>query len=67
MDILSEVKRDMAFMGWKGDPDTGFSHKADVDGNVIARKHDAIWVADVEEATARVERQALLQEIERRG
>lgn len=67
VDILREVKRDMAFMGWKGDPETGFSHKEDVDGNIIARHHDATWIADSLEATARTERLAVIREIERRA
>jgi hypothetical protein len=67
VDILAEVKRDMAFIGWKGDRECGFSHKEDVDGNVIARHHDATWVADVEECTARAERLAARREIERRA
>jgi hypothetical protein len=66
MDQLSEIMRDMAFMGWKGEAARGFSHKEDAGGNIIARAHDATWIADVEEATARVERMAVLRELERR-
>lgn len=66
-DTLREVQRDMAFMGWKGDPARGFTHKEDVNGNIIARHHDATWVADVEEATARTERLQIIAEIERRS
>lgn len=65
-DMLQRIKLDMAFMGWKGDPDRGFSHKEDVNGNVIARHHDATWVADTEEAAARCERLAALEELNRR-
>jgi hypothetical protein len=65
-DMLREIQRDMAFMGWKGDPVRGFSHKEDVDGNRIAEHHDATWVRDVEEASARAERLAVIHEIERR-
>lgn len=66
MDTLSEIMRNMAFIGWKGDPAVGFSHKEDVDGKVIARHHDATWIADVEAEIARVERLAIIREIERR-
>jgi len=62
-DLLAEVQRDMAFIGWKGDPARGFSHKEDVDGNRIAEHHDATWVADVEECTARAQRLAVLAEL----
>jgi hypothetical protein len=65
-DQLRAIQSDMAFMGWKGEAARGFSHKEDVDGNVIARAHDATWIADVEEATRRVERQAIIHELERR-
>ncbi len=65
-DTLSEIQRDMAFMGWKGEAATGFSHKEDVHGNLVARKHDATWIADMEEASARVERLQIIREIERR-
>lgn len=65
-DLLTEIQRDMAFMGWKGDAARGFSHKVNVDGETIAHAHDAMWVADVEEATARAERLAVMREIERR-
>lgn len=67
MSQLDEIMRHMAFSGWKGDASRGFSHKEDVNGNVIARHHDARWVADVEEATAHVERIAIIREIERRA
>jgi hypothetical protein len=66
MNLLDEIQRDMAFMGWKGDPATGFTHKEDVNGNTIARRGDNAWVADVEESTERVERQAIIRELERR-
>lgn len=65
-DQLRDIQRYMAFIGWKGDAPTGFSHKEDVNGNIIARAHDATWIADVEEATAHVERIAIIHEIERR-
>lgn len=65
-DTLQAIMQDMAFMGWKGDPATGFSHKEDVNGKTIARHHDATWIADVEEASARVERLAAIRELERR-
>ena len=66
MDILSEIIRDMAFMGWKGEGRTGFSHKEDADGNRVALSHDGTWRADFEEATARAERTAIIRELERR-
>jgi hypothetical protein len=66
MDLLRELQRNMAFIGWKGDPMLGFSHKEDVNGNVIAGHHDATWIKDVEEETARIERLALIEEIQRR-
>lgn len=66
MDLLSEVKREMTFMGWKGPAELGFTHKEDAGGQTIARHHDATWVADVEEATARAERLAVIREFERR-
>ena len=66
MDRLREIQRDMAFMGWKGDPAKGFTHKEAVDGKIIARAHDATWLADYEEAEARAERHAIVREIERR-
>ena len=64
MDILAEIKRDMAFMGWQGPPDTGFTYKRDADGNSIARAHDATWQADYVEAEARVQREAKRRERE---
>lgn len=67
MSALDEIMRDMAFIGWKGEAAIGFSHKEDVNGYVIARSHDATWIADVEECAARVERLALIQEIDRRA
>lgn len=66
MDKLREIQRDMAFMGWKGDPTRGFTHKEAVDGKTIARAHDATWLADYQEAEARFERRAIVREIERR-
>ena len=66
MDALQQIQSDMAFMGWKGDPATGFTHKEDANGNLIAKHHDATWVADVEEATARFERLQIIRELERR-
>ncbi len=66
MDTLREIQRDMAFMGWKGDPAKGFEYKLDVDGNRIARHHDETWLADFDEATQRAERMAIIRELERR-
>lgn len=65
-DTLGEIQRDMAFMGWKGDPASGFSHKEDADGNIVARHHDETWEKDCEEACSRVARLAVLHEIQRR-
>ena len=65
-ETLTLIQRDMAFMGWKGDAAKGFDHKVDVNGNVIARHHDETWLADFEEASARVERQLAREELERR-
>lgn len=56
-DLLREIKRDMAFMGWKGPPDTGFTHKEDVDGKTIALAHDDTWQTDYRESEARCLRQ----------
>lgn len=67
VDRLRKIKSDMAFMGWKGDPETGFSHKEDVNGKPIARHHDATWLADYEEADARAQRNEIRYEIERRA
>lgn len=64
MDMLREIQRDMAFIGWKGDPNVGFSHKEDVNGKTIAQHHDSTWVADVEECTARAERKQLREAME---
>jgi hypothetical protein len=55
-DLLSEIKRDMAFMGWRGPPDAGFTHKEDADGRTIARAHDSTWHTDYAESQARCER-----------
>lgn len=66
MDVLSRVQRDMAFMGWKGEPTRGFRYKEDMHGNVIAKAHDAVWLADFDEAQARAERVMILEELENR-
>lgn len=66
-DRLRAVQSDMAFMGWKGDPASGFSHKVDVDGHTIARAHDDTWRADVAEAEARAERLEIIAEAMRRA
>ena len=66
-DRLTEIQSDMAFMGWKGDAAKGFSHKVDADDNIVARAHDAIWLADFEEADARAARLEAIREIERRA
>lgn len=60
-DRLRAIQRDMAFMGWKGEAATGFHHKEDVHGNIVAWPHDLTWWADFREADERAER------LERRG
>ena len=49
---LRDIQRHMAFIGWQGEPATGFQWKRDADGREIARAHDATWHADVAEAEA---------------
>lgn len=62
---LKEVKSWMSFFGWTegGAPN---SVKHDADGKVIANAGDATWIKDVEDCCQRVERQKIVEEIERR-
>ncbi|WP_066723449.1 hypothetical protein [Sphingomonas pituitosa] len=63
-DMLQRIQREMAFMGWKGPADTGFTHKEDVNGERIARAHDATWHADYAESEARQQRLAVRRILE---
>lgn len=65
-DILAEIKLEMIGMGWEGDAEKGFERKRDGKGVVIADGHGATWIANMDEAMRRVERKAVLREIERR-
>jgi hypothetical protein len=64
-DCLRDVKSWMAFYGWTDGGSPG-AVKRDADGKEIARHGDAIWIADVEEACAAIEREQIKAEIERR-
>jgi hypothetical protein len=62
---LDDVKSWMTWMGWTDGGGPG-SQKLDADGQPQARHGDAIWIADVQEACAKAERENIKAEIERR-
>lgn len=65
MGALSEVQSWMAFFGWTDRGNPG-SVKHDAYGKTIAEHGDITWIADVEDACARVERAKIIAEVERR-
>lgn len=62
---VSKVGKWMAFFGWSDEGRPG-SHKIDVTCKVVAHHGDSTWIADVEDACARIERQAIRDELEER-
>lgn len=65
MQILDDVKSWMGFMGWTDGGSPG-SVKRDAEGKTVAKAGDNTWVADVEEAIEKAERQRIVAELERR-
>lgn len=55
MNALRDVKSYMEFWGWSNGGGPG-SMKMDDDGVIVAKHGDAVWVANVEEACAILER-----------
>lgn len=53
---LWRVQRHMRFLGWKGEENTGFSHKTDALGNTVARAHGEEWQRDYVAAQAAEDR-----------
>ncbi len=66
MECVTQINDNMALVGWRGPAETGFSHKVDVEGQIVAYNHDATWLADVREAVALAEIQMARREFERR-
>lgn len=65
MAALEKVKSWMTFFGWTNGGSPG-AVKTEYGGTVVARYGDANWIKDAEEASAKVERAALVAEIARR-
>jgi hypothetical protein len=63
---LREVKSWMSFWGWTNDGGPG-AMKFDADNKIIAYHGDAMWVADVEEASAKIDRLAAASRGKGRG
>jgi hypothetical protein len=65
MAALDSVKSWMNFWGWSEGGGPG-AVKRDIAGEAIAVHGDATWLKDVELASEKVERQAVIAELERR-
>lgn len=55
MSAIKEVKGYMSFWGWTNQGGPG-AMKFDADNKIIAHHGDAMWVADVEKASATIAR-----------
>jgi hypothetical protein len=65
MGTLDEVKKWMTFFGWTDGGAPG-SVKRDAGGRQVTAHGTSEWIKDMEDACERVERTAILAEIERR-
>lgn len=68
--ILSEVQAEMAAMGWRGDPASGFVFK-EHETLIVAHRGDSTWVEDCERAAdavqARLNAKSAMRELLRRA
>lgn len=62
---LNRVKSWMRSFGWSNDGGPGSVKR--IEGSPCAYHGDATWIADMEEACRRAERDAIVEEIERRA
>jgi hypothetical protein len=65
VNTIQKVWRWMSFLGWSEEGRPG-SRKTDGAGKIVAHHGDITWVSDVEDACARIERQAIRDELEKR-
>lgn len=63
---IEEIKSWMRFLGWSKDGGPG-AEKIDADGKRVGQHGDAVWIKDVDHATAMIEQRRILDEIERRN